>query len=112
MCDKPSVSEHVTGSNGFSSLMPIIGGVFGFVVLLLIIIIIIFIIVSVVRSYKRTGRSRLSIRVDDDEQIGLMSTDKDNDDDEQIRFSKSGTIRFQPLYSDDEEPQDEEKFDF
>ena len=42
------------------------------------------------RYRKRTGHSRLSIRVDDDEQIGLMSTDKD-DDDEQISFSKSGS---------------------
>ena len=42
------------------------------------------------RSRKRTVHSRLSIRVDDDEQIGLMSTDNDVDD-EQISFSKTGS---------------------
>jgi hypothetical protein len=100
----------VIGSSGppigfvSSSTLGVIGGLLGVVILILIIVVIAVTVGLIMWGKKKRAPTLrgVSIRVDD-EQVRLIGMDEE-DDDETTPPPQPGSLQFQPLYSDDIEP--------
>uniref|UniRef100_A0A1X7UIE0 Sushi domain-containing protein n=1 Tax=Amphimedon queenslandica TaxID=400682 RepID=A0A1X7UIE0_AMPQE len=106
-------STNTAHSTSNSKSLALIGGVFAFVLVVLAVAMVVIIILFVV-WVRRQKRISLSIRSDQDEQIHLINPNEDDEDEDETSADEGqlsiarGTVRFQPLYSEDKEEEDDE----